>query len=950
MTTSINLEPVAQLWWSWTQTTFLQGIAALAIIALLWPWARRWPSGWRYALGMLLLIKFALPWPVEVAVPAYSPAVNPPMVMEVALAPVAPPERQYTAEAPTPREAPPATSMREENRSLAVVAQTAPSNAASAWSWATAGFALWLAGLLAFWGWLGWRAWRIAGIVRRTERAPKLEALLSEAARLRGVTVLWCEASATPMLVGFWRPRILIPAAMREETPERLRLLLVHEEAHLARRDHQMLWLKALLVSLHWWNPLVHWLSTRIDSAMEENCDERVLRRHPGSAVEYGRMIVDAAETQSLRAALYAPAAFAESKRSLMRRIQRIVDFRPEARMSRLSLALAALCVAVLIVPTWTLSEGKPTQAPEDGPEYSPIYNWEQTLRYLVFEDGMIADYQVTADSRFHLAAGESALAAWTERHPVLLKRFDRTVTVTPRRPRSGNEEMSVMAMGGVTLEFQIGNFLKEIHEEMGVSLILEEGPPREFSFSMNSPRLIDLLRTMARATRTRLALEEEEGKLFVYLFQEKDRSVFNARTVERDRQYWERWAEKFPQLKQPLDRTMLMGMPGNILLMFQTDEGRIGREISPIPLDLPLTYVDLDINIAGDALGREASEKLCIFVENARYIDFLRAIRRSTNLRFTFLEEDGRLWILFSRRGAEPWYEPNHLVSIGRRLDSWGEQYPLLLQRKDGPLFAKCFQASFGELVTELSNRFGVDMVHAVDIPEEDDAYPRISFHANNPHLLDILKIIQRLGVVDVEVEELDGKPVVYFFEPGREPSTYFTVLPGQPDLKGIPALQKVIDGPVEVENMPLGSLLQILESESGVEFILDSGIGDIIFNFSSINPSIAAILSLIRVGAGVEYEIDERDDRVVIHVVKREESGPHIGGRIVPINEVPELQEVFEGSFHMENITLVGLFQLIHGESDVQFVLHEGIENRQVNMMLRDPSIAEVSRMPRA
>ena len=86
----------------------------------------------------------------------------------------------------------------------------------------------------------------------------------------------------SPILFGFVRPRVLLPADLARELPfERLRYILLHELAHLKRGDILTGWILALLQSLHWFNPLVWWAFGRMRADRELACDEQVLSRVP---------------------------------------------------------------------------------------------------------------------------------------------------------------------------------------------------------------------------------------------------------------------------------------------------------------------------------------------------------------------------------------------------------------------------------------------------------------------------------------------------------------------------------------------------------------------------------------------------------------------------------------------------------------------------------------------
>ncbi len=82
---------------------------------------------------------------------------------------------------------------------------------------------------------------------------------------------------AVPFTAGVVRPVILLPESWREWPREKLAAVLVHELAHIARRD----WLAARVAAanrcLFWFHPLAWWLERKLASLAEESADSTAL-------------------------------------------------------------------------------------------------------------------------------------------------------------------------------------------------------------------------------------------------------------------------------------------------------------------------------------------------------------------------------------------------------------------------------------------------------------------------------------------------------------------------------------------------------------------------------------------------------------------------------------------------------------------------------------------------
>jgi HEAT repeat protein len=89
--------------------------------------------------------------------------------------------------------------------------------------------------------------------------------------------VLASDRTDMPFATGFWRSAIVLPAAAREWTEDRLRVVLLHELAHVRRRDLVGHTLSRLACALYWFHPLVWAAARRLRDESEKACDDLVL-------------------------------------------------------------------------------------------------------------------------------------------------------------------------------------------------------------------------------------------------------------------------------------------------------------------------------------------------------------------------------------------------------------------------------------------------------------------------------------------------------------------------------------------------------------------------------------------------------------------------------------------------------------------------------------------------
>lgn len=141
---------------------------------------------------------------------------------------------------------------------------------------------------------LGWSAMRLGRLQRRlTAGACEEIAVVAGELGLKRVPRLFIGAvDAVPMVWGVRNPCLLLPCGFESWSMEKRRGVLLHELAHLRRRDPLALWLAQTVKALHWFNPLA-WLTLRQMRADQERaCDDAVLR-HGVRASDYAQALLD---------------------------------------------------------------------------------------------------------------------------------------------------------------------------------------------------------------------------------------------------------------------------------------------------------------------------------------------------------------------------------------------------------------------------------------------------------------------------------------------------------------------------------------------------------------------------------------------------------------------------------------------------------------------------------
>jgi beta-lactamase regulating signal transducer with metallopeptidase domain len=83
----------------------------------------------------------------------------------------------------------------------------------------------------------------------------------------------------TPMMIGFFKPVILLPlATMNHLSVQQFEAILLHELAHIRRNDYFLNLLQSIVDTILFFNPFTWWITKNIRDEREKCCDEMVLQ------------------------------------------------------------------------------------------------------------------------------------------------------------------------------------------------------------------------------------------------------------------------------------------------------------------------------------------------------------------------------------------------------------------------------------------------------------------------------------------------------------------------------------------------------------------------------------------------------------------------------------------------------------------------------------------------
>ena len=173
-----------------------------------------------------------------------------------------------------------------------------------------------------------------AGCYRRLRRR------VCEAVILRD-NIYQSENVCSPFVLGIIRPKIYLPYHMDKREMDHV---IAHEQTHIRRRDHWWKPLGFLLLTVHWFNPLL-WLGyILLCRDIELACDEKVIREMGSEQrADYTQALVSC--SVSRRSIAACPLAFGEV--GIKERVKSVMNYKKPAFW--IILASALICAAAAV-------------------------------------------------------------------------------------------------------------------------------------------------------------------------------------------------------------------------------------------------------------------------------------------------------------------------------------------------------------------------------------------------------------------------------------------------------------------------------------------------------------------------------------------------------------------------------------------------------------------------
>lgn len=126
-----------------------------------------------------------------------------------------------------------------------------------------------------------------------------------------------------PIVIGYLKPVILIPIGLLTGIPnEQIDAILIHELAHIRRKDYLVKLLQTIVEVLFFFNPFVWWISSIINKEREHSCDDLAISITKDN-ISFVRALAGLCELEVKKTGF--ALAFGNSNNQIIKRMERIM-------------------------------------------------------------------------------------------------------------------------------------------------------------------------------------------------------------------------------------------------------------------------------------------------------------------------------------------------------------------------------------------------------------------------------------------------------------------------------------------------------------------------------------------------------------------------------------------------------------------------------------------------
>ncbi len=211
---------------------------------------------------------------------------------------------------------------------------------------ATTSIYIWFLGIVAYLLWNVFDYLKFIKILRLHDLPAKENELnILKMLKVTSVRLVRNGVAATPMLVGLFKPVIIIPD--QEFTDTQIANILMHELIHLSRYDILVKWIVMFVHAIHWFNPFVYVIHDQINKTCELSCDELVIRNLDAKGKQsYGETLISVM-AQHKQSFGVLSTTMCEDKKILKERLESIMQYKKKSNWIKLVSMLMVVSIVL---------------------------------------------------------------------------------------------------------------------------------------------------------------------------------------------------------------------------------------------------------------------------------------------------------------------------------------------------------------------------------------------------------------------------------------------------------------------------------------------------------------------------------------------------------------------------------------------------------------------------
>ncbi len=259
------------------------------------------------------------------------------------------------------------------------------------------GLIIWILGSI-------WRAHcRISNLANVTDKRllHDLQRAQEQIGSTMKVRFVWQDFSRSSFTFGWLRPLIAVPVGFAGWGEEKRRATLLHEIAHIQRRDFLVLTIARVIVALLWWHPL-SWLTLRVlKQDIERACDDRVLSAG-FQAKTYAQFLIDIASSNKKKLALD-PVVQMAAPSALKRRISALIDNeqrRNSVSKTNLYTVMSVFLLAAVLLGSTVLVRAEPAPDRRYMPVYKTMPTYPREAQDAKLEGWVLLEFDVNGEGQ----------------------------------------------------------------------------------------------------------------------------------------------------------------------------------------------------------------------------------------------------------------------------------------------------------------------------------------------------------------------------------------------------------------------------------------------------------------------------------------------------------------------------------------------------------------------